>query len=148
MSLADRNPEEAMRAHQLAEAEGRICLCSHLESFHWDYTRNSECGVAGCDCAEYRPDNYEGMRMRLRKHEDDTLKGVQGALTWAAQTSKERLGSNETTWEEAVTRWEEVAAQAEGPLPFPDQPRVSRKHDRAVLDALGQLGGNPEDLTG
>jgi|SRR5947209_19781249 hypothetical protein len=142
-----KDREQVMRVHQLAATEGRICLCSHLESFHHDYTRNSECAVDGCDCAEYRPDHYAGMRMRLRKHEEDTLKGVQDALTWAALTTNKRLGGSETTWDEAVTHWEEEAAKAEGPLPFPDQPRVSRKRDGAVLDALQQLGGNPNDLS-
>jgi hypothetical protein len=146
MSVQDPDPEEAMRTHELAQAEGRICFCTHLESFHWDYKRNSECAVDGCACLEYKYDVLEGIKMRAEQSREKTLGGVQATLEWAAQTSNARRAVSGATWDEAVAQMEEAAAKGERPLAFPDQPGATRKHDRAVLEAVRELGGAPGDL--
>lgn len=102
----------------------------------------------GCDCVEYSYDVSKGIRMRAERQHEKILDGVQATWEWAAQSSNERRGVRQTTWDEAAAQMDEAAAKAGKPLRFPDQPGMTRKRDPTVLDAVRELGGSSGDLTG
>jgi hypothetical protein len=134
-----------------AEEEGRICYCGHLGTHHSDWVWNwvdintpvGQCAHADCDCLKYRHDFTAAQAMKAQWREDQKLRD-------AIRTAEsKRAAADTTTWQDAVEISEHRAAREKRkkakPLALPP-PKVSRRGDGAVLDALEKLGGNPDDL--
>jgi hypothetical protein len=121
----------------LSEVEGRVCLCEHPQAFHWDNDQGDcvgHCGVADCDCNAYDENVFAGIEPRHKKQSapaDDDI------LARAMRAEEQRASSDEVNWD-----WALRAAEK----PRPTTKRLSARRDRATLDALRALGGDPEDL--
>jgi hypothetical protein len=65
-----RSDEAAMGArllaHRLAEWEGHVCACEHLQPDHWD-AGVGRCGVADCDCKAYDEDTFGAELKRVKQ---------------------------------------------------------------------------------
>jgi hypothetical protein len=122
----------------LSEVEGRICLCEHPQAFHWDNDKGDclgRCGVAGCDCAAYDENVFAGIEPR---HKKQSAPDDDDALARAMRAEEQRASSDEGDWKWAVRATEKPRKER--------QRRRPPKRDRATLDALRALGGDPEDL--
>jgi hypothetical protein len=66
----DGNDEAAMDArllaHRLAQWEGRVCACEHLQPDHWD-AGVGKCGVADCGCTAYDEDTFGADLIRVQR---------------------------------------------------------------------------------
>ena len=116
-----------------------MCLCTHVQGFHWD-DGVGRCGVADCACTAFDEDVFASVQPPATAggpvgHDE----GGGDALARAMRTEMQREVSDDEVWERAL--------HADRPRPI-GKPRPSTKENPAVLDALRELGGSAEDLTG
>jgi hypothetical protein len=119
-----------------------ICQCTHVQGFHWD-AGVGRCGVADCACTAFDEDVFAKVQPPAAQipatggagHDADG----EDALARAMRAEMQHEVTDDETWERAL--------HADRPRPT-DKPRPSTKQNPAVLDALRELGGSPEDLTG
>jgi hypothetical protein len=126
-----------------------MCLCGHPSGFHWaneDGKPVGECAPADCDCKAFDEDvlaearRQAEMRMpaaavRVEADEDEE----DDALLRAMRTHENREVSSDEAWDRAL--------HAKRPNPI-GKPRPDVLRDPAAMEALRELGGSPEDLTG
>ena len=130
----------------LWRSAAHMCRCSHAQGFHWDTDEGKnvgKCVDADCPCEAFDEDVLYHARLRaelaagVNAKRDDA--GDDDALARAMRTEEQREVSAEEAWDRAL--------HADRPWPT-GKPPPSTKQNPAVLDALRELGGSPEDLTG
>lgn len=119
-----------------------------MQGFHWntDEGENTgECADAECPCEAFDEDTFAAAQLAAGVLPTTTAKaaerddGDDDALMRAMRDEQQREVSAEEAWERAV--------QAKRPNPI-GKPRRETMDDPAALDALRELGGDPDDLTG
>jgi hypothetical protein len=98
----------------MSKAEGHVCLCGHVQTFHWENKQGEcvgKCGVADCECDAYDENAFAKVDRYLPKPAPDDEDGLARAMCEA-----ENATVNELNWDRAVHR----AAN----------PRRNRKRDR------------------
>jgi len=123
-----------------------MCLCGHPQGFHWandDGENVGECAPADCACKAFDEDVLAEARLRAKLATGGTAKrneaGYDDALARAMRAQEDREVSAEEAWDRAL--------HAKRPNPT-GKPRTDMLHNPAAMDALRELGGSPEDLTG
>lgn len=122
----------------LSEVEGRVCLCEHPQAFHWKNPQGEclgNCGVLDCGCNAYDENVFAAIELR---HKKQTAPTDEDALARAMRAEELSAPSGEGDWDWAVRATEKPRKKR--------QRRLSPRRDRATLDALRALGGDPEDL--
>jgi hypothetical protein len=123
-----------------------MCLCGHPQGFHWaneDGECVGECVPADCACIAFDEDVLAGARLRAglawggEANRDEA--SDDDALARGMRAEEQRDVSAEETWDRAL--------HAGRPRPS-GKPRPSTLQNPAALDALRELGGSPEDLSG
>ena len=124
------------------------CTCSHVQGFHWntdDGENLGNCADAECPCEAFDEDTFAAAQLAAgvlpttaaaAVEQDD---GEDDALRRAMRAEEQRKVSADEAWDRAL--------HADRPRPT-GKPRRSMLDDPEAVDALRQLGGNPEDLTG
>lgn len=123
------------------------CVCGHVQGFHWDTDEGrhlGKCVDAECPCEEFDEDTFAAAQLAAGVLPTTTAAPVEDddgddALRRAMRAEEQREVSAEEAWDRAL--------YAERPRPTGARPR-SAKPDPAMLDALRELNGDPEDLTG
>lgn len=123
-----------------------ICLCGHPQGFHWadDSGENvGECAPADCACKAFDEDVLVEARLRAELATSGAAKrdeaDADDALARAMHAEEQREISAEEAWDRAL--------HADRPRPT-GKPRPSTLQNPAAMNALRELGGSPEDLTG
>lgn len=123
-----------------------MCLCGHPQGFHWadDSGENvGECAPSDCACMEFDEDVLAEARTRAELATGSAAERDEAdpddALARAMRAEEQREVSYEEAWDRAL--------HADRPRPT-GRPRRSTLQSQAALDALRELGGTPEDLTG
>lgn len=123
-----------------------MCLCGHPQGFHWadDSGENvGECAPADCACKAFDEDVLAEARLHAELATGGAAKpdeaGADDALARAMRAKEQREISAEEAWDRAL--------HADRLRPT-GEPRPSTLQNPAALDALRELGGSPEDLTG
>lgn len=125
------------------------CTCGHVQGFHWntdDGENLGKCADAECLCEAFDEDTFAAAQLAAgvlptatsaaAAEQDD---GEDDALRRAMCGEEQREVSAEEAWDRVV--------HADRPRPT-GKPRRSTLDDPAAMDALRQLGGSPDDLTG
>jgi len=122
-----------------------MCLCDHPQGFHWD-TGDGEnvgnCVDADCPCEAFEEDVLYEARRRAELTQSRSAKpddAGDDALARVMRAEEERDVDADEVWDRAL--------HAKRPNPI-GRPRPDTRHNPAAMDALRQLGGSPEDLTG
>lgn len=124
------------------------CVCGHPQGFHRDTDEGEntgKCEPADCDCTAFDEDLFAAAQIAagvLPTTTTDATEpdhGEDDPLTRAMRDQEQREVSAEEAWNWAV--------QADRPRPT-GKPRPGTLDDPAAIDALRQLGGSPDDLTG
>lgn len=125
------------------------CLCGHVQGFHWanDNGENvGKCADAECGCTAFDEDLLAAGQLaagvlptttRPTAEQDDD--GGDDALARAMRAEQERRIDDGEVWDRVL--------HADRPRPN-GKPRRTTKQDPVMLDALRELGGAPDDLTG
>ena len=123
-----------------------MCLCGHPQGFHWannDGENIGECAPADCSCKAFDEDVLAEARLRAELAKGGTAKrneaGDDDALARAMRAEEDCAVSAEEAWDRAL--------HAKRPNPA-GKPRTDMLHNSAAMDALRELGGHPDDLTG
>lgn len=122
-----------------------MCLCDHPQGFHWD-TDDGEnigrCVDADYQCEAFDEDVLYEARLRAELTQARIAKpddAGDDALARVMRIEEERDIEADEVWDRALH------------LKRPNtigRPRPDTLRDPAAMDALCQLGGSPEDLTG
>ncbi|PJE01900.1 hypothetical protein [Mycobacterium sp.] len=123
----------------------RMCLCDHPQGLHWD-TDDGEnvgkCVDADCECEAFDEDVLYEALLRAELTQGRSAKpddAGDDALARVMRAEEERDVDADEVWDRAL--------HAKRPNPI-GRPRPDTRYDPAAMDALRQLGGSPEDLTG
>jgi hypothetical protein len=135
------------KVFDLMQSTAHMCLCSHAQGFHWDTDEGKnvgKCADADCPCEAFDEDVLYHARLRAELAAGGTAKRDDAgddddALAGAMRAEDQREVTDDEAWD-----W---ALHADRPRPT-GTPRPSAKQNPAVLDALREIGGHPDDLTG
>jgi hypothetical protein len=122
-----------------SRAEGHVCLCGHVETFHWENRQGEcagKCGVADCECDAYDENPFAKIERYLPKPAPDDEDGLARALRQAENATVD----DDASWDRAVHR-------AANPRRNRQRNRPSGQSNPALRDALEALGGNLDDLS-
>lgn len=127
-----------------------ICLCEHPQGFHHntdDGANLGKCVDADCPCEAFDEDVLYEARLRAELAQGTSAKRDEAAdddaLARAMREHERREIAADRTWEQS---WDH-ALEARRPN-HTGKPRRETLDDPAAMEALRQIGGNPEDLTG
>ena len=118
-----------------------ICLCTHVQGFHWD-NGVGKCVDADCRCEAFDEDVLAAAQLAAGQLPGATAErdeGCDDALARAMRAEEQREVGDDEAWDRAL--------HADRPRPT-GTARPSTKQNPAVLDALRELGGSRDDLTG
>lgn len=118
-----------------------ICLCGHVQGFHWD-DGVGKCVDAECSCEAFDEDVLAAAQLAAGQLPGGTAErdGTgDDALARAMRADEQREVSDGDAWDRAL--------HSDRPRPI-GRPAPSTSQNPAALDALRELGGSPEDLTG
>jgi len=122
-----------------------MCLCGHPQGFHWaneDGESVGECAPSDCACEAFDEDVLAEARRCAELARGGTARSDEAdddALARAMRAEEGREVSAEEAWDRVLhARRPNRAGKA----------RTDVLRDPAAMDALRELGGSPEDLTG
>lgn len=133
------------RVLDIALSASHPCGCGHVQGFHYDTDDGKslgKCVDADCPCTEFDEDIFLAAQLEAGLLPTTTVAAEKDSaeddpLVRAMQAEEQREVDAEEAWDWAV--------YADRPRPT-GAPRPSTRRDPAALDALRDLGGNPEDL--
>lgn len=152
--MPKRSPYESYHKRQrainakvfdLMQSTAHMCLCTHALGFHWNTDEGAnvgKCVDADCPCEAFEEDVLFHARLRAELATGSTAKRDEAdddALARAMRAEDQREVTDDETWDRAL--------HADRPRPT-GTPRPTTKQNSGVLDALRELGGSPDDLTG
>jgi hypothetical protein len=123
--------------------DGTRCVCQHPHAFHCDGPAGQHlggCPVAECDCEAFIEDVFTGIQPRETAR---ATTGVTDQDAWEQAVRSETARANHgdgDAWERAVTCTGTSQSSHKQ-----SQSRRSPNRDQAVLDAVRELGGDPND---
>ncbi|MDP7735131.1 hypothetical protein [Mycobacterium paragordonae] len=133
------------KVFDLIQSTAHMCLCDHPQGFHWttdDGENVGKCVDADCPCEAFDEDVLYEARLHAELAQGRSAKpdnAGDDAVARAMRAEEERDVDADEVWD-----W---ALHAKRPNPI-GRPRPDTLRDPAAIDALRQLGGSPEDLTG
>jgi hypothetical protein len=145
-SYHKRQRQISVKVFDLMQSTAHMCLCTHVQGFHWntdDGKNLGKCADADCPCEAFDEDVLYHARLRAELAAGTNARrdaaGDDDALGRAMRAQEEREVSAEETWDHAL--------HAKRPNPI-GKPPPDMLHNSAAMDALRELGGSPEDLSG
>ncbi|MGE2725166.1 hypothetical protein [Mycolicibacterium pulveris] len=126
------------------------CVCGHVQGFHWDTDdgkHTGKCVDAECPCEAFDEDTFAaaqlaaGVLPTVAAEQDEAADD--DALARAMREHEQREVRADQTWDDT---WDH-AVHAKRPNPI-GKPRRETLDDPDAMEALRQLGGSPDDLTG
>jgi hypothetical protein len=145
-SYHKRQREIDRKVFDLVQSTAHMCLCSHAQGFHWDTDEGKnvgKCVDANCPCEAFDEDILYHARLRAELAAGTRSKRNEAngddPLARAMRVEDDREVSADEAWDRAL--------HADRPRPT-GTPRPSTIRDPAVLVALHELGGDPNDIAG
>lgn len=133
------------KVFDLMQSTAHMCLCGHAQGFHWDTDDGDNvgrCVDADCLCGTFDEDVLFHARLRAELSQGGTAKRSEpgdDALARAMRDEEGRDVSDDETWDRVL--------HADRSRPT-GKPRSSALQSPAILRALREIGGSPDDLTG
>lgn len=156
--MPKRSPFERYRKQQQAAnykyfalwlSKRHPCVCGHPQGFHRDTDEGKHtgrCEPADCSCAAFDEDVFAAAQIEagvLPTTADAAAHDDSGGEVPLARAMRAEEDRREVSAEEAWDR----ALHVKRPNPI-GKPRPDTLRDPAAMDALRELGGSPEDLSG
>jgi hypothetical protein len=129
-------------------SQSHPCVCGHPQGFHWPDDEGEcagKCGDADCDCTAFDEDVFAAAQLAAGVLPATTAatasrnEAGDDALARAMRAEEQRRVDDDEVWHRAV--------HAKRPNPI-GKPRRDTLDNPVAMDALRELGGSPEDLTG